>query len=219
MENCTIFVGRLAWAIDEPRLAEEFAQFGSITSTKVIRDRMTGRSKGFGYVEYSKPEEAQAALAMSGKEIEGFNINVDMSQPRQTSYGGDRGAGNANGGSGREYNAPRERREYPKSEPSSTVFVGNLSFQATEQDIQEAFSGCGAINQIRLPKYHDTGKMKGYAYVEFDDIEAAKACVNMQSATIAGRSVRLDFSQPRVERSYDNGNGAEAVGQPAPEGF
>ncbi|ORY80964.1 hypothetical protein BCR37DRAFT_348488 [Protomyces lactucae-debilis] len=215
MENCTVFVGRLAWAIDESRLAEEFAQFGAITSTKVIRDRMTGRSKGFGYVEYETPEQAQAALAMSGKDIEGFNINVDMSQPRQTSYGN----GNGGGGGGREYNAPRERREYPKSEPSNTVFIGNLSFQATEQDIQEAFSGCGAINQIRLPKYHDTGKMKGYAYVEFDDLEAAKACVNMGTANIAGRDVRLDFSQPRAERSYDNGGGAEEAASAVPEGF
>lgn len=212
-------VGRLAWSIDESRLAEEFAKFGSIQSTKVIKDRMTGRSKGFGYVEFSSPDEAKSALSMSGTEIEGFAINVDISQPRQApsaprnyqpapSYGG----GQQSGGS---FGAPRERREYPKSEPSTTVFIGNLSFNATEQDIAGLFGSCGSIQQIRLPRYHDTGKMKGYAYLEFADVESATRCVQMGEQTaggvmVAGRAVRLDYSQPRAERTSYNQSAAPA---------
>jgi len=206
----TVFVGRLAWSIDEARLAQEFAQYGSIQSTKVIKDRMTGRSKGFGYVEFASPAEAQAALAMSGTEIEGFAINVDISQPRVERA--PRQYQNAGAGG---YQAPREPRSYPKSEPSTTVFIGNLSFQATEQDIASTFAQCGAINQIRLPRYHDTGKMKGYAYLEFQDLDSATKCINLQDVNIAGRPVRLDYSQPRPERAVFETNASGAQGASA----
>lgn len=205
-QESTVFVGRLAWSIDESRLAQEFAQFGSIQSTKVIKDRMTGRSKGFGYVEYSSPAEAQAALAMSGTEIEGMAVNVDISQPRVERA--PRQYQSAQGGAAGGYQAPREPRTYPKSEPSTTVFIGNLSFQASEQDIASTFAQCGPINQIRLPRYHDTGKMKGYAYLEFQDLESATKCINLSDVTIAGRPVRLDYSQPRPDRAvFDSGMG------------
>lgn len=202
-QESTIFVGRLAWSIDEARLAQEFAQYGSIQSTKVIKDRMTGRSKGFGYVEYSSPAEAQAALAMSGTEIEGMAVNVDISQPRVERAPRQYQSAGGSGG----YQAPREPRTYPKSEPSTTVFIGNLSFQATEQDIASTFAQCGSINQIRLPRYHDTGKMKGYAYLEFADLDSATKCINLQDVSIAGRPVRLDYSQPRPDRGavFDTG--------------
>ena len=143
---------------------------------------------------------------MSGTEIEGFAINVDISQPRQTPQksGYQPARESRDGGS---YGAPRERKEYPKSEPSSTVFIGNLSFSASEQDIASQFGTCGSIQQIRLPRYHDTGKMKGYAYLEFADVESATKCVKMGEQTsggvvVAGRAVRLDYSQPRPERNF-----------------
>lgn len=210
-QESTIFVGRLAWSIDESRLAQEFAQYGSIQSTKVIKDRMTGRSKGFGYVEFSSPAEAQAALAMSGTEIEGMAVNVDISQPRVERA--PRQYQSAAGGQSGGYQQAREPRTYPKSEPSTTVFVGNLSFQATEQDIASTFAQCGAINQIRLPRYHDTGKMKGYAYLEFQDLDSATKCINLQDVQIANRPVRLDYSQPRPERAvFDTGANAQDGG-------
>lgn len=215
-QESTIFVGRLAWSIDESRLAQEFAQYGSIQSTKVIKDRMTGRSKGFGYVEYSSPAEAQAALAMSGTEIEGMAVNVDISQPRVERAPRQYQSAGGAGGSGGGYQAPREPRTYPKSEPSTTVFIGNLSFQATEQDIASQFAQCGPINQIRLPRYHDTGKMKGYAYLEFQDLDSATKCINLQDVQIANRPVRLDYSQPRPDRSggvFDTGAAAQDAGQ------
>lgn len=201
-QESTIFVGRLAWAIDESRLAQEFAQFGSIQSTKVIKDRMTGRSKGFGYVEFSSPAEAQAALSLSGTEIEGMAVNVDISQPRVERAPRQYQSAGGSGG----YQAPREPRTYPKSEPSTTVFVGNLSFQATEQDIASTFAECGPISHIRLPRYHDTGKMKGYAYLEFQDLDSATKCIKLQDVQIAGRPVRLDYSQPRPERALFESN-------------
>lgn len=212
----TVFVGRLSWGIDDARLAQEFSEVGQVHSSKVIKDRATGRSKGFGYVEFGNPEDAQKALALSGREVEGFNINVDISHPRAAptprTYNNDRSDRNDRGGDRNDRtsgNRARGGESAASSPPSDTVFVGNLSFDASEEDITSAFSGCGEITQIRLPRYHDSGKMKGYAYVQFSDIDGATKCVAMNGESISGRNVRLDFSKPREGRSGNgNGNGS-----------
>ncbi len=79
-----IFVGNLAWSVDDAKLQELFSEFGSITSANVIVDRSSGRSKGFGFVEFSSDEEAAKAVAgMDGKEIEGRELKVNEAKPRE----------------------------------------------------------------------------------------------------------------------------------------
>lgn len=89
-----LFVGGLPFAIDDPQLNELFASFGTIVSAVVIKDRDSGRSKGFGFVEFSDDSAAQAAIKeMNGKEVEGRTINVSEArpqQPRDNAGGGDR---------------------------------------------------------------------------------------------------------------------------------
>lgn len=79
-----LFVGSLAWATNDDGLKAAFEQFGTVVSANVISDRMSGRSKGFGFVEMSTPEEAQAALdGMNGKELDGRPIVVNEARPRE----------------------------------------------------------------------------------------------------------------------------------------
>ena len=78
-----IYVGNLAYATTEDELRELFAQYGEVTSARVVMDRMTGRSKGFGFVEMPKAEEANAAIeAINGKEVGGRPLRVNESRPR-----------------------------------------------------------------------------------------------------------------------------------------
>jgi cold-inducible RNA-binding protein len=77
-----LFVGALAPAIDDASLNELFAQVGTVTSTKVIMDRDSGGSKGFGFVEMSSDQEAQRAISeLNGKEVEGRTIAVNVARP------------------------------------------------------------------------------------------------------------------------------------------
>jgi len=79
-----LFVGSLAWGTTDQTLGDLFAQAGSVTSSKVITDRNTGRSKGFGFVEMSTPEEAQKAVEMlNGKDLDGRSIVVNEARPQQ----------------------------------------------------------------------------------------------------------------------------------------
>ena len=79
-----MFVGSLPWAVDDAKLAEIFAQAGNVVSAQVVKDRETGRSRGFGFVEMSTDEEAQNAVKnLNGTDIEGRKIVVNIARPRE----------------------------------------------------------------------------------------------------------------------------------------
>lgn len=102
-----LYVGNLAYSITADALQSAFAEFGTVVSADVIMDRMTGRAKGFGFVEMGTEAEAQAAIAaMNGKEMEGRALTVNEARPpapRTGGFGGggDRGFGGDRGGGGR----------------------------------------------------------------------------------------------------------------------
>lgn len=94
-----LYVGNLAYSVRDESLQEAFSQFGAVTSAKVMMDRETGRSKGFGFVEMSSAAEAQAAMnAMNGQPLEGRPLVVNEARPREERPGGFGG-----GGGGRSY--------------------------------------------------------------------------------------------------------------------
>jgi RNA recognition motif-containing protein len=92
-----LFVGSLSWNITDDGLLEAFAQHGEVSEAKVITDRMTGRSRGFGFVTFEDDAAADAAIeALNGTELDGRPIRVDVARdrrdsgPREGRGGGDR---------------------------------------------------------------------------------------------------------------------------------
>ncbi|MEA1882781.1 MAG: RNA-binding protein [Candidatus Marinimicrobia bacterium] len=79
-----IYAGNLSYDISEDDLKGAFEEFGEVTSAKIISDRYSGRSKGFGFVEMSSDDEANAAIeALSGKELAGRSLIVNEARPRK----------------------------------------------------------------------------------------------------------------------------------------
>ncbi len=79
-----IYVGNLSYSLDESELREAFAAFGEVSSVKVLMDRETGRSRGFGFVEMPNQDEAEAAVAeINGKEVGGRALRVNEARPRE----------------------------------------------------------------------------------------------------------------------------------------
>lgn len=79
-----LFVGSLPWSVDDAALEELFATHGEVVSARVITDRETGRSRGFGFVEFNDEATAQTALdALNGTMVEGRTINIDFARPAQ----------------------------------------------------------------------------------------------------------------------------------------
>lgn len=183
-ESTIIFVGRLSWNVDNDWLAKEFEEYGEVVSARVQMDRNTGKSRGFGFVEFKSTEAVEAAVAVSGqKEIDGRAVNIDKTAARQ-------------------HNPEKRAKAFgdSPSAPSTTLFVGNVSFQTTEDGLWEIFAEFGDIKSIRLPTERDSGRPKGFGYVEFTDIETAKkAYEGAQGKEVDGRNLRLDYSTPRGE--------------------
>ncbi len=99
-----VFVGGLSWDTSDASLREAFEQFGPVVEAKVITDRDTGRSRGFGFVTFESESEAQAAIQeMDGRELDGRQVRVNEAQDRRGGGGG--GGGRRGGGGGR-----RDRR-------------------------------------------------------------------------------------------------------------
>jgi RNA recognition motif-containing protein len=97
-----LYVGNLAYSVRDDSLLQAFAQFGTVTSAKVMMDRETGRSKGFGFVEMSSDAEAQSAInGMNGQALEGRAVVVNIARPREERPGGFGGGGGGYGGAGR----------------------------------------------------------------------------------------------------------------------
>jgi cold-inducible RNA-binding protein len=95
-----LYVGNLPFQTTSDDLREHFAQAGNVESAQVVEDRMTGRSRGFGFVEMTTPEEAAAAIEQfNGKDFKGRNLTVNEARPRTDRPGGG-GYGNRGGGGG-----------------------------------------------------------------------------------------------------------------------
>jgi RNA recognition motif-containing protein len=96
-----IYVGNLSYEVTEDDLRQAFAAFGPVESVAIIKDRSTGQSKGFGFVEMPSKEEGQAAITgMNGKELKGRTLNVNEALPRTEKPGGGGGRGGYGGGGG-----------------------------------------------------------------------------------------------------------------------
>jgi cold-inducible RNA-binding protein len=94
-----LFVGGLSWGTRDESLREAFGEFGEVTDARVVTDRETGRSRGFGFVTFASPQEAEAARArMDGQELDGRTLRVDLAQDKAGGGGG--GGGGYGGGGG-----------------------------------------------------------------------------------------------------------------------
>lgn len=105
-----LYVGNLSYDVSSSDLEQLLSQHGTVESAEIISDRMTGRSKGFGFVEMGSDQDAQTAIsALNGQEYQGRTITVNEARPRESrsggggggGYGGGRGGGGGGGGRGR----------------------------------------------------------------------------------------------------------------------
>ncbi|KAL9600429.1 MAG: hypothetical protein Q9219_003182 [cf. Caloplaca sp. 3 TL-2023] len=198
-----LFVGNLSWNVDEEWLIREFEAHGEIKSARVMTDRESGRSRGFGYVEFVSPSDGiKAHNAMKGATIDGRTINVDFSSSRKDN----RAAGGA-----------QERsNKYGDqiNEPSSTIFCANLAFGATEDDVSNAFGEHAPVNAVRIPTDINSGQPKGFAYVQFNSIEEAiTAFEGMKGSSINGRSIRIDYATQKPQNDGGGRGGGRGRGR------
>lgn len=157
--SCTVWVGNLSWNTTEDSLAAHFASCGEVISARINKDPETGRSKGFAHVDFADPSACQKAVEMAGSWLDNREIRVDFSGASKKSggFGGnDRGNfrnNNAGGGFG------GDKPKSAQDPNSTTVWVGNLSWNSNEDSIKKHFSKCGKVTGVRIATDPETGRV------------------------------------------------------------
>jgi len=187
VEPKKLFIGKLSFDATEEDIRHKFSKVGEVVSARIVKDRDTGKSKGFGFVEFADAADAEHALNnMKAVEIAGRVVILDRAgQGRDGGGGGDRGNGGRD--SGRDRDSRNDGME-PKK-----LFIGHLSPDATEDEVRDKFSKVGEIASVRIIKDHDSGQSKGFGFIEFvKSGDAAEAIEAMQGTEIAGRECRIE---------------------------
>ena len=173
-----IWIGNLSWTTTKADLRNFLTKDTEISENMITRlhlpapsqgavanprQRIKPQNRGFAYIDFSTEAALAEALALSEKLLTGRRVLIKESK----SFDG----------------RPERTREQETAlvnsgkPPSKRVFVGNLAFETTRQDLEEQFSRCGEILDVHIATFEDTGKCKGYAWVEFAELEAGEAAV------------------------------------------
>ncbi|KAF2249514.1 hypothetical protein BU26DRAFT_318979 [Trematosphaeria pertusa] len=176
-----VWIGNLPWSATKESLlafltenseikTEEITRVFMPAPTKAPRPNWTTempQNKGFAYVDFSTELAMYSAIALTETKMDRRALLIK----------------NAKSFEGRPDKPKSEQEEAAakakdKRQPSRKVFVGNLGFETSKEDLEEHFGQCGAVENIHMATFEDSGKCKGFAWVTFEDVEAATSAVN-----------------------------------------
>mmetsp|Transcript_10076 Transcript_10076/g.15267 ORF Transcript_10076/g.15267 Transcript_10076/m.15267 type:complete len:358 (+) Transcript_10076:207-1280(+) len=154
--ECNLIVNYLPAELDSTQLKNLFAEHGEVCRAKVVREKGTGRSRAYGFVEFANPEDAASAIkAKNGLEISNKKLKVAVARPQKD----------------------------PNS-PHCKLFASNLPFSYSESDVYNMFAPFGEIMECRLLMHADSSRSKGKAFVIYNTVEECDAAVTKLNFTI-----------------------------------
>ena len=159
-----------------------FGEFGTVTDVFLPKDRNSGRLRGFGFVSFADRQAAETAIEkMDQSQLDQRTIRVNESRPRGEGPGGPGGRGGFNS-TGAE---------------NVKLYVGNLSFDTTDEVVRGQFEKYGEVVDCFLPTDRESGKVRGFAFVTMKATDAEKACVAMNGCEVDGRTLKVNEAQPK----------------------
>jgi nucleolin len=168
-----IYVGNLATPTTEQELDSLFTRVGGVMSVRIMRDRDTGHSRGFGFVEMGAREADQAIQQLNGVELHGQALSVTEARPRPEPSAG-------------------------RGHPPSRLFVGNLPYDATEVEVKNLFAAVGSVVAVSLPIERESGRPRGFAFVDFSErAHAEEAVRRFHQQPFRGRVLMVSEARAR----------------------
>jgi len=199
--DLSIFVGDLAPDVSDAVLLETFAgRYPSVKGAKVVIDSNTGRSKGYGFVRFGDENERSRAMTeMNGAFCSSRQMRVGIATPkRAAAYGQQNGSQALTLAGGHGGNGSMSDGE----SNNSTIFVGGLDADVTEEDLMQPFSDFGEVVSVKIP----VGK--GCGFVQFANRQSAEEAIGNLNGTVIGKNtVRLSWGRsPNKQWRSDSGN-------------
>ncbi|XP_066349604.1 RNA-binding protein CP29B, chloroplastic-like [Miscanthus floridulus] len=179
-EDLRVFVGNLPFSVDSAQLAGLFEQAGSVEMVEVIYDKLTGRSRGFGFVTMSSVEEVEAAVEQfNGYVLDGRSLRVNSGPPLPRDPSSQRGpSGDAN-----------------------RVYVGNLSWGVDNSALANLFSGQGEVLEARIVYDRESGRSRGFGFVTYGSAEEVENAIsNLDGTDLDGRQIRVTVAESKPPR-------------------
>ncbi|EYU34456.1 hypothetical protein MIMGU_mgv1a010534mg [Erythranthe guttata] len=176
-----LFVGNLPFNVDSAALAGLFEQAGNVEMVEVIYDKLSGRSRGFGFVTMSSLAEAEAAAQQfNGYELQGRALRVNSGPPpakSDTPFGGPRRTSSGN---------------------TNRVYVGNLSWGVDNSALETLFSEQGQVQEARVVYDRESGRSRGFGFVTYSSPEEVNSAIEaLDGADLDGRSIRVSPAEER----------------------
>jgi len=194
----TVYLQGLPWSTEESEIRSWMEGCGSIESVE-LPVGWDGRASGTAFVVFKEWAPAEAALGMNGETFPGSERWIKVIK----------------GEHGRRDNNQGEAKK--NTEQASSIFIGNLSWTVTEDEVRATFAPCGEISGIRFATDRETGDFRGFGHVDFDSAEAAEAAVALAGTPVGGRPIRVDYSVPKQREwgSPSGGGGGKGWGSPS----
>ncbi|KAJ4704903.1 RNA-binding protein CP29B, chloroplastic-like [Melia azedarach] len=186
-----LFVGNLPFSVDSAQLAGLFETAGNVEMVEVIYDKVTGRSRGFGFVTMSSIEEVEAAAQQfNGYELEGRPLRVNSGPPpprrEEFSSRGPRGGGGSGGAN---------------FDGGNRVYVGNLSWGVDDLALETLFSEQGKVVEAKVVYDRESGRSRGFGFVTYSSAEEVDNAIDsLNGVDLAGRAIRVSVAEARPPR-------------------
>lgn len=177
----TVFVQQLAARLRTKELIAFFEKVGPVKEAQIVKDRVSGRSKGVGYVEFKNEESVPAAIQLTGQKLLGIPIIAQLTEAEKN----------------RQVRNPEGTSSNPNQIPFHRLYVGNIHFSITESDLQNVFEPFGELEFVQLQK-EEQGRSRGYGFVQFrDPNQAREALEKMNGFDLAGRPIRVGLGNDK----------------------
>jgi len=191
-----VYIGQLGYKVEEQDIKDKFRGVGDIESVNIIRDRESGQSKGFGFIQFANEEDAVHAIkTLNGTSLDGRPCRLGHAEHgRGKTPGAGGGGGRDEGGGGRSGGGGGGARYGGRAGPAENkVFIAKLAPDATEDEVRKTLGKAGEIIDCEIIKDRETNESRGFGFVKFAERADADDCVkNFDGVEIAGRPVRLE---------------------------
>lgn len=177
----TVFVQQLAARLRTKELIAFFEKVGPVKEAQIVKDRVSGRSKGVGYVEFKQEDSVALAIQLTGQKLLGIPIIAQLTEAEKN----------------RQARNPEATSSNPNQIPFHRLYVGNIHFSITESDLQNVFEPFGELEFVQLQK-EEQGRSRGYGFVQFrDPNQAREALEKMNGFDLAGRPIRVGLGNDK----------------------
>ncbi|KAI3820476.1 hypothetical protein L1987_08024 [Smallanthus sonchifolius] len=179
-----LFIGGISWDTDEDRLKEYFSSYGEVVEAVIMRDRLTGRARGFGFVVFADPLVAERVV-MEKHMIDGRTVEAKKAVPREDHHGLNRTINSIQGS--------------PVGPVGRTkkIFVGGLPSNITENDFKNYFDQFGTITDVVVMYDHNTQRPRGFGFITYDSEEAVDRVLYKTFHELNGKMVEVKRAVPK----------------------